>query len=247
MPSRLVALNVLLGAVAVALVLYVGWELYQPTPPARPRATPAGAGGPPGTPLGPTRPLGPEPGAAWSVIANRNLFSPTRSEGPVTPATGSGGPQLPKPMLYGVVLRNGTRIAYLEDPVTKRVAAYRVGDVVAGSTVQSISADQVVLARPEGTVDVRLHDPTKPKAPLPPPGSPGVAPGMPQVPPVPGMPVPGMVPSTPFPPPQPAFQPPMGEGSELPPVPVRPPVPRPGGPPSLYRRVPPGVQPPPPQ
>jgi hypothetical protein len=70
---------------------------------------------------------------------------------------------LPKPNLYGVVLRDENSIAYLEDPTTRRVAGYRVGDSVAGGTVQRISADRVVLARPDGPLDVRLHDPSKPK------------------------------------------------------------------------------------
>ena len=101
-----------------------------------------------------------------TVVASRNLFSPTRTEAPVTPVAPPAppAPVLPKPNLFGVVLQDGTPIAYLEDPVTKRVARYRVGDSVAGGTVQAIGADTVMLARPEGQVAVRLHDPTRPKA-----------------------------------------------------------------------------------
>jgi hypothetical protein len=235
MRPKLLALNVLLGALGATLVLYIAWELGRPAPVARSRATPSAP--PAVSPTPPPRAFPTELPAAWSVIATRNLFSPTRNEGPVTPPTGGAASQLPKPMLYGVVLRDGGgRIAYLEDPVTKRVAAYRVGDVVSGSTIQSISADHVVLTRPEGTVDIRLHDPTKPKAPPPPPGAPGVAPGMPPVPPTPGFtpPVPpGFLP----PPPQPGMQPPTGQVDPDQPG-VRPPVRRPL-PPNLYRRIPP--------
>jgi hypothetical protein len=231
MRPRLAALNVLLGVVAVGLLVYIAWELIHTAPAARPRATKPS---PPGaTPAAP-RTGDAEPPAAWSAIATRNLFSPNRSEGPVGPAAGPAI-QLPKPMLFGVVLREGVRIAYLEDPVTKRVAAYRVGDVVAGATVKSISADVVVLTRPEGTVDVRLHDPAKPRpaqAAGPAPGTPAAAPAVP----LPGV-VPPVPPTTPFPPPPaPGAQAPTGDpGAEQPGV--RPPGRRPL-PPNLGRRLP---------
>jgi hypothetical protein len=61
------------------------------------------------------------------------------------------------------VLRDGGSIAYLEDPTTKRVARYRVGDIVGGGTVRSIAPDHVVLARGDATVEVRLNDPSKPR------------------------------------------------------------------------------------
>jgi len=47
--------------------------------------------------------------------------------------------------------------------MTKRVAAYRVGDPVAGGTLTTIAADRVIIARPEGPLDVRLRDPSKPR------------------------------------------------------------------------------------
>jgi hypothetical protein len=140
---------------------------------------------PPPTPA----PAAPQaPTGTYGTIASRNLFSPTRTEAPPTPiAAAQAAPPLPKPNLYGVVLRDDAPIAYLEDPVTKRVSGYRVGDVVAGGTVQRISADRVVLARPEGQVDVRLHDPSKPRAAVAPAGGqpgagrPVIQPGRPPV------------------------------------------------------------------
>jgi hypothetical protein len=119
------------------------------TPPPAPEATPAPA----------------SPGAGgYTVVASRNLFSPTRSDAPVTPpAPAAPVVVLPKPNLFGVVLQGGVPVAYLEDPTTKRVARYRVGDSVAGGTVKTIEADTVLLARPDGQVTVRLHDPTRPR------------------------------------------------------------------------------------
>ena len=61
------------------------------------------------------------------------------------------------------MLREGAPIAYLEDPNTKRVGGYRVGDSVAGGMVQTISSEGVVINRPDGNMDVRLRDPGKPR------------------------------------------------------------------------------------
>jgi hypothetical protein len=190
------------------------------------------------------------------VIATRNLFSPTRSEtpGPGIPGVAQG--PVVKPNLHGVVLREGSPIAYMEDPLTKRIAGYRIGDPIAGGTVQTISADAVVISRPDGMVDVRLRDPSKPR-PAPPPDQP--VPGQPPLPgqqPFPGqlptggqlpnqglMPVPGS-PQPPLQPPSRVFTP---SGSPLPP-PAAIQQPTPGQPsaipfgrpaPSLGRRMPP--------
>ena len=128
------------------------------------------------------------PVSAYNVIASRSLFSPTRSEAPATATTGAllGGP---KPNLQGVVLRDTNPIAYLEDPMTKRVAGYRIGDTIAGGRVEAITADNVVISRPDGNMDVRLRDPSKPRP------APPAQPAVPGQPPVPG--VPGVVPPTP--------------------------------------------------
>src|SRR5262249_45096285 len=143
---------------------------------------------------------------------------------------------LPKPNLYGVVLQEGAPIAYLEDPVTKRVARYRVGDTVAGGTVKTIESDSVVLSRPDGQIAVRLHDPTRPRPAAPPAAARGPPPGAP----VPGAPGPGgPVPGAGTPPPRiPTIFPPQGS---MPPqaspesgVSARRPLP-----PSILGRVPP--------
>jgi hypothetical protein len=53
--------------------------------------------------------------------------------------------------------------AYLEEPPAKSVFGYAVGDAVAGGRLDSIRSDRVVIARPEGPVEVLLQDPSKPK------------------------------------------------------------------------------------
>ena len=169
MPRRLLAINVVLACVAVLCVALIVKQLATSRPPAAARGrAPVGSSANP-APAGDSK----LPPQAYSVIATRNLFSPTRSEtaGPGT----AGVAQAPvvKPNLHGVVLREGSPIAYLEDPLTKRIAGYRIGDPIAGGTVQTISADAVVISRPDGMVDVRLRDPSKPRPAPPQPGPAG--------------------------------------------------------------------------
>src|SRR5499425_1250918 len=204
MPRRLLAINVVLAAVCVLCVGLIVKQLAsaRPSPQTRVR--------PPSTAPLETPPTGDGklPAQAYNVIAARNLFSPTRSE-TTGPATAGSAPQalIAKPNLHGVVLREGSPIAYLEDPLTKRIAGYRIGDPIAGGTVQTISADAVVIARPDGVVDVRLRDPSKPRPPAPATGG---------QPPVQGQPIPGVQ------------GPPPAPGAVQPPTPIPQPTPTPG-------------------
>ena len=181
---RLPLVTVLLVALALAFAGLIARELT--TVPRAPvtRAQPAASVG--ATPGAAPAAPGSTPAPNYTVVASRNLFSPTRSEAPPAPPTPPPPPPvLPKPNLFGVILIEGTPVAYLEDPVSKRVARYRVGDSVAGGTVKSIESDAVMLLRPEGQVTVRLHDPGRPRPAMPStPNAPGVAiPPMPTAPP----------------------------------------------------------------
>jgi Type II secretion system protein C len=140
-------------------------------------------------------PLGPL--AAFASVAERNLFNPNRTEAPPEPprtaATAPAPPPGPKPRLYGVVLPadGGAGRAYLEDPRTRKVFGYTVGDTVADSRVEQIRADRVVLKRGAEVFEVMLRDPSKPRPPAPP--TPGTTPGgrvTPRGVPVPGQPFP---------------------------------------------------------
>ena len=187
MGKRLPLITVLLVGVSLAFAGLIIRELTSvPRAPA-PRPQPAASVAAP-TPA--AAPAAPAPAVSYAVVASRNLFSPTRTEAPPAPPPTAAPPVvpvLPKPNLFGVVLIEGTPVAYLEDPVSKRVARYRVGDSVAGGTVKAIESDTVMLLRPEGQVTVRLHDPTRPRAAAPAtpqaPGAPGTAVGGQGVPP----------------------------------------------------------------
>lgn len=240
------ALNVLLAAMSAVLIAYIVRQLVAPTPlPVGGRRTVSAA------PVAQVVETPRAPAGAYQVVAARNLFNPSRAEGPAGAATAAVSP-LVRPNLYGIVVRESGSIAYLEDPVTKRVVGYRVGDKVVGGTVQTIKADSVVIERPEGPVDVRLRDPGKPRA-AQTPGQPqlgGVQPGgLQPVPPLPGVIPPAASPQQPLPPqtaqpqvpqPQPGQPqgviPPSGQPPAIMPPGVRRPLP-----PNLLRRVPPGM------
>jgi len=168
MPRRFVALNVVLAVMSALLLAYIARELLAPMPlPVGGRRAAATTVVPPALEM-PRAPAG-----SYTVVAARNLFNPSRSESASGTTTTAAVP-LARPSLFGVVVRDGASIAYLEDPVTKRVVGYRVGDKLIGGTVQTIKADSVVIERPEGPLDVRLRDPGKPRS--------GAAPGVPGVP-----------------------------------------------------------------
>ncbi len=213
MARRLMILNAALVLIALVAVMYVYRELRR-APNIVPTRRAAGLTAPPGTPAASGSAL---PGS-YGVIASRNLFSPTRSEAPA--AGVSNALPAPKPNLFGIILRDGAPVAYLEDPTTRRVAGYRLGDSVAGGTVTQIGADHVLLNRPDGEVNVRLRDPSKPRpaAPSTGPQQPGVPAGV--------APAPAAVPQRPG----------QATNAPLPPIP---PIPSRPIPPNLLRRLPP--------
>jgi hypothetical protein len=153
MSRRLLVLNVALGIVSVVLAvgIFRTFLLKRPIPaPSAPRAVGAPASAAPAAAVD----AGP---AAYTVIATRNLFNPSRSE------TAAAAAPVAKPILHGVVIVGARSRAFLEDPMSKRVAGYSVGDTVGGGRIQKIADDRVVIARPEGLLEVLLQDPSKPR------------------------------------------------------------------------------------
>lgn len=168
MSKRLLLLNLVLvsGAVVFSVQLVRSF-LAAPALPS-PRGAPALQAAAPPTE---ERARVPVPLATYDVVASKNLFNPSRSE----TGTASVAP-VTKPLLYGIVLKNGTPAAFLEDPVTKKVTSYKVGDSLAGGQLERIEADRVVIRRGEGTFEVLLRDPQKPRAVAAAPTAPGAQP-----------------------------------------------------------------------
>jgi hypothetical protein len=212
MPRRLLVLNVILGIVSLVFAIGIVRTLLAKHPMPQPAAS-RSAGAPPPSVTAGTADPGPE---AYAVIAAQNLFNPSRSE----TATAAAAVAVVKPILHGVVIDGAKSRAFLEDPTVRRVGGYSVGDAVSGGRIQTIANDRVVIARPEGPMEVLLQDPSKPRpAPTAAAGPAATAvPGQPapgQVAPgqlAPGQVVPGQVaPTSPGAPPnQPQFMPPPG-------------------------------------
>jgi Type II secretion system protein C len=97
--------------------------------------------------------------AGYDVIAARNLFHPSRSEPTRSGGVAQDAPPSAKPLLYGVVLSDdpGLGLAYLQDPATKRIAGYRIGDDLAGGRVELIERDRVLIRRADELVEVFLN------------------------------------------------------------------------------------------
>jgi hypothetical protein len=162
-------LNIALALVGCLLAAALTRELVAahplPSPPL-PRATRAVATAPPPSASAPPSTAG------YGVIATKNLFSASRSEAAAGPVAAAG----PKPVLHGVVLDGPKSRAYLEDPLVKRTFGYAVGDTLGGGRVESIAADRVVIGRGDGSVEVLLRDPSKPRPTPPAPGPAGAPP-----------------------------------------------------------------------
>jgi len=156
MPRRLLVLNAVLAILCVVFAVGIVRTLLvkHPVPAPAPAAQRAAAASRPTA----TTEAG-DPGLdALAVIAAQNLFNPGRSETAVAAAV-----SVAKPILHGVVIHGAQSRAYLEDPTAKRVAGYSVGDTVGGGKIQKIADDRVVIARPEGLLEVLLQDPSKPR------------------------------------------------------------------------------------
>jgi hypothetical protein len=68
-----------------------------------------------------------------------------------------------EPLLYGVVMLNEQRHAYIFDPATSQVRRYAVGDAVGKAVVEAIGEVSVILKTPTGRVELRVGE-TRPAA-----------------------------------------------------------------------------------
>ena len=228
MPRRLLVLNVALGLVSLFFAVGIVRALLVKHPLPKPTVLRA---------VAPTPPVAPATASdakaeAYAAIAAQNLFNPGRNEmGSSTAATAS----VVKPILHGIVIEGGKSRAFLEDPSIRRVGGYSIGDSVGGGQIQKIAYDRVVIARPEGIVEVLLQDPSKPRPVAPGPAGPAVTvPGQP----VPGQPVPGQpVPGQAVPGQVPVPAAPLVQAPPSGPVQVAPP-PAPGAPPAQQPAIP---------
>lgn len=157
-------LNLLLLGVLIMLVRYT----LNPTPEPRIKVTPPvqKEGVEDITENKETHPSSP---ADYIIIAEQNPFHPERK----IPVEKKAEQPLPKPdfVLYGTLVSEDLKIAYLEDlksPVStpgrgKRQTPLKVGQSLSGFTLKEIEADKVVMVRGEENMVVYLNDPSKQK------------------------------------------------------------------------------------
>jgi hypothetical protein len=104
------------------------------------------------------------------VIADDNLFHPER----LIPAGKFDDQPLEQPefVLYGTLITDGVRVAYLEDLKSprstegrgRRQEVVKIGDTLSGFTLKEIHQDKVIMERGQDTMVVDLLDSSSKKA-----------------------------------------------------------------------------------
>ena len=194
-------LNLLLGAAVAVLAVYLLSPLLNMKtaykPPAVAKQTAAVKEENPA-------PVQSPPLSDYMVVAEQNIFHPERK----IPPEAKDEKALPKPdiFLYGTLLTDTLRLAYIEDKKSpqstpgrgKRQTVVKQGDVISGFVLKSVETDRIVLTRGEEQMVVYLSDAKKQREVVtapPPAGQRGATPGATPFPAAPGS-APG---STPFP------------------------------------------------
>ncbi len=98
----------------------------------------------------------------YAIIADENLFHPDRK----IPVEKTAEQPLPKPefVLYGTLITDDMRLAYLEDlkaPYSspgrgRRQTVLKIGDTISGFTVKEINVDKIVMVRGEDRIEVNV-------------------------------------------------------------------------------------------
>jgi hypothetical protein len=106
----------------------------------------------------------------YAKITEENLFHPERKI-PVEKKTDQQQQPLPEFVLYGTLITDDLRLAYIEDLKAprnspgrgKRQAALKKGDALSGFTLKEIEADQIVMVRGEEKIVVIVNNPSRSK------------------------------------------------------------------------------------
>lgn len=100
----------------------------------------------------------------YITVAEDNLFHPERK---IPPEKKAEAAPLPKPdfILYGTLISNELKVAYLEDMKAPRSSTgrghrqivLRQGDVLSGFTLREVNNEKVVMVRGEEKITVQVH------------------------------------------------------------------------------------------
>jgi hypothetical protein len=118
--------------------------------------------------------LNPLPSSSYAIIADDNLFHPERKI-PLEKKAADQEPPLPKPdvALYGTIISDTLRLAYLEDLKAprntpgrgRRQTVMKIGDTLSGFVLKEIDPDKIVMVKGDETLTVYIHESKKLKAP----------------------------------------------------------------------------------
>jgi hypothetical protein len=166
MSRRGLALNLFMVGLSAFCSIRIGYALFTPDP-----ESPS----PVARPFAVTVPRDHDvvrnsrPRGFYDLIATRTLFNPNRSESASSEASARISPPVPTLALYGVAITDDTRLAFVQDLVTKQISGYKTGDKLAGGQVERIEPDRVVIMRADGPIEVLLHRPKESLPAVPPP------------------------------------------------------------------------------
>lgn len=117
------------------------------------------------------------PPSEYMVVAEQNVFHPERKIPPESKDERDKDKHKPEIVLYGTLIADGMRLAYLEDRKSpqstpgrgKRQSVVKQGETVSGFVLKSVEEDRIVLVRGEEQIIASVSDPDKrtPTAPLP--------------------------------------------------------------------------------
>lgn len=102
--------------------------------------------------------------AEYTIIADQNLFHPERN---IPTYMAEEGPLIkPEFVLYGTLITDSVRIAYLEDlksPHTtvgrgKRQVTLHLGNTLSGYTISEVYHDKVVMVKGDDRIEVKVLD-----------------------------------------------------------------------------------------
>lgn len=99
--------------------------------------------------------------AEYDVIADRNLFHPSRSRNEKKEKSSEAPPFKEKPQVFGTTIMNDKRFALIENPATQKTGLYELNDTIAGFTISEILREKVVLARGDDTLEIGLREDKK--------------------------------------------------------------------------------------
>lgn len=98
------------------------------------------------------------PQGSYEVIAEKNLFHPSRMSMKTEQAGTQATPPAEKPVLFGTIILGDSKSALLQDPSSKTTKMYSLNESFSGYVVSDIQEDKVVLTWDGQPFEVKLRE-----------------------------------------------------------------------------------------